>query len=235
MEEFLDSFTATPSRAVDFQKDLWPMLTSPTMTSHAAAVVEADADRVFPRRYDLAEYLHGLIPGLGMPDPTRNPGLWAWLALLWFEQLAPPDAEGIRSPGERARWIPQMGWKYYRHLVLGPYLIYATCRDDPRRALALLHNPPHTPGELVGQLAATQDVAQCRAAISVATALYYDAERQTLRRGAGGSGPGSARRYRTILDQLDRTYDLHSISEEGLLALLPEEFDRFSPGRRKRK
>lgn len=226
MQEFIDSFADTPARSIDFQRDLWPILTGLDTTSHAPSVVQADADRVFPRRYDLAEYLYGLIPRLGLSDPTRDKGLWAWLALLWFDQLA-PTVKGSRKVGQQARWLPDSGWNYYRHLVLGAYLIYATNHDRPQRALALLHNPPHTPGELVGQLAATQDVAQSKAAIGAATTLYYDIERGAMKRGAGGDGAGSPRRLRTVLDQLDRTFDLQSLAEDRLIALLPSEFDRF--------
>lgn len=230
MEDFLDSFVTTPDRSVDFQQDIWPILTGFDTTAHAPNIVQADADRHFPRRYDLAEYLHGLVLRLGLQDPTRDRGLWAWLALLWFDQLAPVN-RGVRKIGERARWLPLIGdgRRYYRHLVLGAYLIYSTSQDRPQRAFALLHNPPHTPGELVGQLAATQDVVQSKAAIGAATALYYDSTRGAMKRGAGGRGPGSPRRFRTVLDQLDRTFDLQSLTEDRLLALLPSEFERFKP------
>ena len=226
MEDVLRSFDDQCDRSVDFQGDLWPILTGVDTTLHAPGVVQADADRTFARRYDLAEYLHSLIPNLGLTDPTREKGLWAWLALLWFDQLA-PTTKGGRKVGERAKWLPESGWKYYRHLILGAYLIYATNQDQPQRAMALLHNPPHTPGELVGQLAATQDVAQSKAAIGAATTLYYDRKRGAMKPGAGGSGAGSPRRLRTVLDQLDRTFDLQSLEEDCLLALLPPEFDRF--------
>lgn len=228
MEDFLDSFAQQPDRSVDFQRDLWPILTGVDTTSHVPNVVQADADRRFPRRFDLAEYLYGLIPNLGLQDPTRDRGLWAWLSLLWFEQLAPVTQRG-RKVGERARWLPAMDWKYYRHLVLGPYVIFFANRDQPRRALALLHNPPHTPGEIVGQLAATQDVALSKAATAVATALYYDFTAGRMKPGASGSSPGSPRRFRTVIDQFDRTYDLQCLTESGLLALLPAEFNRFRP------
>jgi hypothetical protein len=226
MREFLDSQTSVEGQTVDFKRDLHPILTDASLTSHVPNIVEADANRTFRRRYDLAEYLHGLIPKLGLADPTRDAGLWAWLALLWFDQLAPASKEG-RKVGELAKWVPDYRRKEYRHLILGPYQIFLAVADSPRRGLALLHNPPHTPGELVGQLAATQDVAQSKAAIGAATQLYYDMAAQKLAHGAGGSGPGSPRRFRTILDQLDRTFDLQSITEDRLLALLPKEFNRY--------
>lgn len=227
-QDFLDSHRGPSGGTPDGGSEGSPILTDPDCTLHVPQVVLADSARRFARRYDLAKYLGELVPQLGLSDPTRDVGLWAWLSLLWFDQLA-PVAKGARKVGERAKWIPQAGWKYYRHLVLGPYLILASNQDCPERAMALLQGPPHTPGDLVGQLAATQSVAQSRAAISAATSLYYDSSTGTIRRGGGGSGPGSPRRLRAVLGQLDRTFDLHSLSPEGLLALLPKEFDRFKP------
>ena len=226
MGDYLASFAAAPARSVDFEKDVRPILTGGDTTSHAPNIVFADGDRQFQRRYDLAEYLHELVPKLGLQDPARDRGLWAWIALLWFDQLAPAKRDG-RKIGERARWLPEYGWNYYRHLVLGPYLIYSNSADCPQRAAAFLHNPPHTPGELVGQLAATQDVAQSKAAIGAATALYYDPQKKSMKPGAGGDSAGSPRRFRTVLDQLDRTFDLQSLTEDRLTALLPSEFERF--------
>jgi hypothetical protein len=227
MQEFIDSFAETPAQSVSFQHDLWPILSDPYSTSHAPNVVQADADRVFPRRYDMSEYLHGLIAQLGLSDPTRDKGLWAWLALLWFDQLAPAN-EGSRKVGEQARWLPaDNSRRYYRHLVMGAYLIYEANRDRPQRAMALLHQPPHTPGDVVGQLAAYQKVVQSKAAVGAATKLYYDINCGAIKRGAGGSGPGSPRRLCTVLEQFDRTFDLQSLTEDRLLALLPAEFDRY--------
>lgn len=232
MVDFLDSFGERPDRALNFEDHVQPLLTDSSLTSNTPNAIQADAGRTFARRYDLAEYLYGLVPRLGLADPIRVPGLWAWLALLWFEQLA-PIANGGRKIGERARWLPERsGWRYYRHLVLGAYLVYETNHDNPRRAMALLHNPPHTPGELVGQLAATQDVAQSKAAIGAATSLYFDMEKGRPKRGAGGSGPGSPRRLRAVIDQFDRTFDLQSLTEQQLLAILPPEFNRYNPLRR---
>lgn len=227
MEEFLDSFAGNPARSLDFERDIRPILTDPACTEHAPNVVQADADERFSRRFDLAEYLHDRIPALGLSDPTREAGLWAWLALLWFEQLAPSGRSG-RDIGERAKWIPVIGsgWRYYRHLVLGPYMLRAAHREAPHRVLSVLYNPPFQPGELYEQLVSTQAIAQSGAAIGVATLLYYDPTKG-LRPGAGGSGRGSPRRLRSVLGQFDRTFDLPSMTPESLLELLPREFDRF--------
>lgn len=228
MQELLNTFIDAPDRVFDFDRDVFPILSRAETSEPIPNHVEIDADLSFPRRFEMADYLHRIVPSLGLLDPSRVRGLWAWFALAWFDQLA-PTVGGCRDIGELARWLPDSGWKYYRHLVLGPVLIFANNSDCPERAMVVLSNPPHKPGELVGQVAATQDIVQSRAAIGAATALYYDRTRGIIKRGAGGKRPGSSRRFRTVIDQLDRTFDLHSLSEDRLLALLPSEFDRFRP------
>jgi len=225
MEEFLDSFKTGEDRPLS---DIDEILESSETTIHTPKVVRFDRSRIFERRFDLAEYLSTRIPALGLQDPTRDKGLWAWLALAWFDQLA-PIKNGKRKVGERAKWIHLGKWKTYRHLVLGPYMLFQSNRDNPQRAMSVLFNPPHTPGELVGQLAATDRIVQSVSAISAASTMYYDFDQEKPKRGAGGSGPGSPRRYRTVLDQFDRTYDLQSMNERGLFNLLPREFNRFIP------
>ena len=227
MNDFLDSFRSGEGRPLS---EIDSILTSDDTSRPAPKIVRIDRTQEFPRRYDLAEHLASHIPALELRDPVQEKGLWAWLALAWFEQFAPIE-DGRRKIGERAKWVPDATWnKIYRHLVLGPYMLYDSNHDQPERAMALLHNPPHKPGEVVGQLASTYRVVQARSVIGVATRLYYDSKQECLKPGSGGSGWGSARRYRTVLDQLDRTYDLQSITEEQLLRLLPGEFDRFRPG-----
>jgi hypothetical protein len=57
--------------------------------------------------------------------------------------------------------------------------------------------------------------------------MYLDASNNQPKRGAGGKGPGSARRLADVLNQFDVTWDLYSMSYEEVLAMLPGEFDRF--------
>lgn len=183
--------------------------------------------RAFPNRLELARYLYEKLHVYRNAEQDR--GLWTWLALFWFEQLCPPDSKGKRKPGELARWIPALddARRYYRHLLLGPYLIYSAHRDDPSRAMALLCQPVHQPGELVEQLASRQLLITCRAVVGAATRLYYSHERGTLRKGVGVKGPGSARRLASVLMQFDLTFDLHALTPEQLIELLPAEFDAY--------
>jgi len=224
MGEFLDSLTGDSP-----QQCPRSILTDGRTSESLPVKVLVEEDRVFPRRYEAAEYLYNLLSSSALREPERDRGLWAWLALLWFDQLCPPDKTGQRKPGERARWIPEVdaSWGYYRHLLRGPYLIYSLYKDSIGDAMCLLCQPLHRPGDVVEQLASRQSLVTSRALIGAATRLYYDNRKNGLVRGASGKGRGSPRRLAEVAMQFDRTFDLHTIDTEGLLKLLPREFDGF--------
>ena len=178
-----------------------------------------------PSRFEAAELLHEhLRPlvGSGMLRPSSNDGFWTWLAARWADHLVKPNGR----VGELARWVSQLGnsRRYYRHLLAAPYLLYAAHADGPERVRFLLSNPLHTPGELAGQVGATTGLASSKAALEVASALYWDAEAGAPRRGVRSKGSGSARRLARVMNQFERTYSLVDIEGPGLRALLPDEF-----------
>jgi hypothetical protein len=178
-------------------------------------------------RFEFAKYLDSKLTDSGLKNLDRDVGLWAWLALFYFERLC-PEEDGTRKPGKRARFIPAVTdyRKYYRHLVAGPYSIYRTHRDDPSRVLAVLAGPVNQPGDIAEQLASRQEIVTNKAAMALATTLYIDAAKRP-KKGAAGRGPGSARRLADILNQFDLTWDLHAMNTAGLLKMLPKEFAKF--------
>lgn len=131
-------------------------------------------EMVFPSRMDAAKFLHALLAPIS--EPERNKGLWAWLSLFFFDSVCPADGNGNRKPGELPRHVPEVGnyQRYYRHLLLGPYLIHRFFSKNPDAALSLLWQPVHKPGDIVGQLAARQELVTNFGAIEAATRLYYD-------------------------------------------------------------
>ena len=183
----------------------------------------------FPTRLAVAEHLYNLLDQAGLTGLDSDQGLWTWLSAFYFEQLCPPN----RGPGERARWVPAINdfRSYYRHLLAGPYQIYRAHRDDPLRAMVLLATPPHLPGDVVEQLASRQEFVTNSTVMQVATTLYVS-EDGSIKTGAGGGGrngggPGNVRRLVHLLNQLDLTWDVYSLTVDTLLDMLPAEFDRF--------
>jgi hypothetical protein len=187
--------------------------------------------RAFESRLDWGRYIDTLLTGDSATSLQANHGLWAWLTLVLFDQVCPPDGQGRRKVSHRARYIPTGSdfRTYYRHLLEGPWRIVRAHRDNPERTLVLLAGPLHSPGDIYEQLASRQELATSRTVLEVATSLYIDPQSRKRKRGSGGSGAGSPRRLADVLLQFDLTFDIYAMEPQGLLRMLPKEFDRFRP------
>jgi hypothetical protein len=209
-------------------------LTSEATTTGVSGNIQVDPEQLFERRFDMAEYLADRVPKLGLRDPIRDVGLWSWLALLWFEQLSPPKKRGVLDPGRPYRYIPELNnfQTYYRHRVLGPYLIFSVHKNDPERAICMLCQPPRIHPDTAEQLASRLDLIQSAAVVGTASRLYYDQKTRQNKKGATDVAgkvpkPGTLRRLVEVAWQFDRTYDHLACATDAFMSLLPAEFARF--------
>ncbi len=224
MAEFLGSLTT------DEPQDYPESLLTDEETSEPIDE-NVDVERIaLDTRLAAAVHLFERLAAAKLKNIEHNRGLWAWLALFHFEELC-PVTKGVRKPGERARWIPETknDFRYYRHLLAGPYLIYRAHQAHISKALGLLGGPLSRPGEVVAQIAARAPLITSPAVIETATNLYWDHENKKYKRGAQSKGAGTPRRLREVLNQFEVTWDLYSMSADELLERLPAEFNRFRP------
>jgi hypothetical protein len=223
--EYLDLVQTEPARLVPKQ-----LLEEP-MYSEIFGVPTEIQSKTFGTRYVAAEYVDRILAQSGTAEPERDVGLWAWLTLFFFDELCPANRSGDRDLRERPAYIPepQNFQRYYRHLLLGPYLIFRAHRDAPKRAMALLCKPLPIIDDVVAQLASRQELVTNRALIELATKLYFDPATGTTKKGAGGKGGGSPRRLAEVLQQFDVTWDLYAMQIAEFLRILPAEFNRFRP------
>jgi hypothetical protein len=184
--------------------------------------------RSFRNRFAFAAYIDDVLALAPIVPYQRDAGLWAWLSVFYFDSVCPPGPMGERKVGALARYVPHFESfrLYYRHLLAGPWFIFASHREVPERAMALLANPLHAPGELVEQLASRQDIVTCPGIVEAITHLYFDRKRGKLRTGSSSKGAGSPRRLPTVLGQFDLTWDFFSMSGDEVLDLLPREFQQ---------
>ena len=204
--------------------DLESLLVDPSLSSEAEGTIDV-VQKPFSTRFAMGEYLHGVFSTGAVPRIDSDRGVWAWLSAYYFDQLCPPNGQ----LGDQARWVPAVGdfRKYYRHLLAGPYQIFRAHREDPSRARAVLANPAHTPGDVAEQLSSRQELVTNPSVMEAATRLYVATTTGSLKPGAAAHGSGSARRLVDVLNQLDLTWDLYSLTAEHLLDLLPPEFEKF--------
>lgn len=203
------------------------MLVDPALTETISDSEEISRDRVFDTRLQMALYLDPILNNVFDGDDMNETGVWAWLSAAFFDTVCPEDDSGIRRPGRDYRHIPSEDWRhFYRHLIRGPIRIYRLFAQKPENALIVLCQHPAAPGEFVEQLAARQERITNPGIIEAANRLYFDGEIGKPRRGSAPNWPkpGTLRRFGQLLDQLDLTYDLYSMSADDLLELLPGEF-----------
>ena len=231
--EFLHSVKSDPNQAPPVE------ILNHALTSEDLGNIEINIDpQTFGSRLAAARYLHGQLSESGLAQIDSDRGVWAWLSLFYFDELCPPDKKGNRLPGQDARWIPDTGhaFRYYRHLLAGPYRIYRTHRNDPSRAMILLCGPLAQPGDIVEQLASRQELVTNASLLSTASALYLDNATGLPKRGATSTEklndrtrgkPGTVRRLVDVYKQFDVAWDMYAMATESIVALLPKEFDRF--------
>lgn len=201
--------------------------------SSEPVTADVDVEEItFATRFDAAAYLDAKFTLSALASPERDAGLWAWLALFYFDRRCPRGKGGARKVGEHARYIPQIevSRRYYRHMLAGPLMMYRAHIENPERLLALLSNPMDVAtSETYRLFIENPSLIACNAVVDVATWLYYDRERRKIKRGAGSKDAGGCRRLIEYLQQIDCTFDLPILTKDRLKGMLPREFERFFP------
>lgn len=210
---------------VEYDKDV---LTAPETTDALVDKIKID-QKLFKNRLEVGKNMFELLSQSEQGHAIEvDQGVWAWLALFYFNQLC-KNKNGKLLPGSIERWIPMdFRAKHYRHLLAGPYYVYKKHRKNIEKAMIALYKEPNEPGELYEQLCGRQEILRNQNILEVATILYYDNEKSTHKRGSASKNiGGTSRRFGLICGQLEMTWDLYSITTESFLQLLPREFNRF--------
>jgi hypothetical protein len=201
--------------------------------AYGSAKLQANVEietRQFRTRLIAGAYLYEKLQPLSNSRIDSNVRLWSWLSLYYFDELCPMRKDGSRRAGEDCRYILDSDYRrYYRHLLLGPYTVY---RLYEASAPLLLWEPLDQMGEAYRELSCRQNLLANRGIVEAANALYYDEKKAQLKKGAGvrKSRAGSLRRFIDVMQQLDLTYDLYSMTGGQVLDLLPTEFDDWKKG-----
>ncbi len=188
----------------------------------------------FVSRLQAAEYLTAVLDGLGREEVDHSPGLWNWLSLFYFEELC-PEVGGTRKVGKEYRYVltpvsdPEHFRHYYRHLLAGAYTIHNlhASRDVGR---ILLCGAVEKFDDFNEQLASRQEFVTNSGLMGAVDVLYFDETKSKPKRGAASNKrkPGTLRRFVDVIQQLDLTYDLYSMTAKELVDILPGEFTRWA-------
>jgi hypothetical protein len=184
------------------------------------------ASKRFTNKLDAAKYLTGVLQPLDSPALSADRGLWAWLALFYFDQLSPIGTDGKRRPREDYHYIPSdLRRGHERHLLAGPYRIF---KMHGEKARLLLHPRVHQHGAFVWDLGYRRDLMMNRGLIAAIDQLYWNPKTRRPKTGATTTTrPGNLRRLIAVLEQLEVNYDLFGMTAEEILGMLPAEFESW--------
>jgi hypothetical protein len=188
---------------------------------------------LFKDRYEFGVYLNTTLAPLDAAAIANDQNFWSSLALVWFDRLCPPQANGTRLVREEYRYILSGDYRhYYRHLVRSPWQLVRIHKANARLLLMAPKEgeyPLSVHGEILEQFGGRQQVLGSRRIIAVASRMYLDATTGRPRTGVAGSGRGSARRFGLVLRQLDLTYDPEQMPDDAFYEVLPDEFSKWKP------
>lgn len=188
-------------------------------------------DYTFANRFDFGAYLNQRLAAFDAATISGDRNLWTSLALFWLDQICPRRADGTRDVKETYRYILSTDYRhYYRHLVRSPWHLVNVHGEKARFLLVAPREQDHplsVHGEILEQFGGRQQVLASRPIIAAASKLYLQPDTGRPRKGVAGSGRGSARRFGLVLRQLDLTYDPTVMPDDGLIKILPEEFESW--------
>ena len=198
LQQFLSDIVSDPDKPVPLG------ILTDSATSEDLSVSLALEQKQFASRLEAAAYLAGVFAP--SEKTALDPGVWTWLSLFYFDQLCPKGKTGDRKPGNIARWVPSThAFRYYRHLLAGPYMTYKAFKDDPNRAAIVLCGPLYSPGEIVEQLTSSQEFIQNRAIIEADTQFLLLVPRLGLGMPLWRSSPSRLRAGIRVLTMRSRT------------------------------
>ena len=217
------------------------LLTGPEYTE-AVYDIQIDPDKKFETRYDFGNYLVDTFKELDFAElmSRENDGLWAWLAAIYFSQLAP--VKPLKSWHYIVTHVGPKGSLAYRQAVRTSYELV---QIHGEKAIVCLSGKMPTWGEMAESLTSRKTLVHNAGFFSAACNLYV--RKGKLKKGASSkptrpkyrkegsfTGFGSARRLALALQRLDLTYDTEIMEGTKFISVLPKEFKKWVSAKYKR-
>jgi hypothetical protein len=186
--------------------------------------------RTFETRLDVAKYFDEALSDIKLDNIDTDIGLWSWLSLFYFDEICPRGKDGSRKPGRDYRHILEPGFRYgHRHLLAGAYVSYTVHGLGEHLGQLILYSPPSVESSFYHELASRQSLITNPGVMEAVNLLYFHKRDKRPKTGALSKKqkPGTFFRFIDVIQQLDLTYDLYSMTGKEVLDLLPSEFNHW--------
>jgi hypothetical protein len=184
----------------------------------------------FDTKGEAARYLDTILKPLKAIDVAKDAGLWTWLTLLYLDSVC-PERNGKRVVRNDYHYVfePNNVRHFYRHLL---YVSWRALQLAPADNRLILRSPLNTLDAVTKEIMKRLYLTRITCIFEVLDRLYWDEKRRRPRRGITGSKERSgdlSHRFPLRIRQLEKTYDLMSLSADQLIELLGDEFSFARP------
>lgn len=187
--------------------------------------------RQFQTKFDMGMTVAATVGKENLQRLFADENAWPWLSLLFSDTTMPRKGDGWFLGTRSRHMIEKIPGRQqdqsHRHLVKAATINVARFGTHAR----VLMDRPDGQSKIEEQVMSRKadwQLSSSESFVRLLNRLYWDSDSQGVRRGARGNGPGSVPRLIKVLEQLDRTYDIPSMTPDEISNLLPiDEFGKF--------
>lgn len=179
----------------------------------------------FETKIEVAQYLHSALAPLAIEAVSKDAGLWSWLSMLYFDSLCSVDGGSyvVRSDYYYV-FEPNAARYWYRHLL---FVSWRVLQLAPKHNRLFLNSRLSMLDQVTERVMSRLFLTRIPCMFDLLDRLYWDDSQSRPRKGITDmrERPGNLRHRLPIrIRQLEKTYDLMSLTADQLLELLGEEF-----------
>jgi hypothetical protein len=210
----------------------WDLLQDPSLTEEVHPPAEVDSIS-FQTKREAATYLHKLLREIPKQTVIEDQGLWTWLSLYFFDSIC-PKRDGKRAVRNDYTYIyePKNTRHFYRHLL---FISWRILDIAPIHNQLLLDRSVASLDKISSEIMKRLYLTRIPCFFELVEKIYRDPKTNRARKGIVDTtriNRGDlSHRLPTCIRQLEKTYDLHSLTADQLLDLLGPEF-QFESGSR---
>lgn len=179
----------------------------------------------FETKGEAAQYFSMVLKPLSAAEVSKDSGLWTWLTLLFFDSVCPVEnRRRIVRNDYRYIFEPNNMRHHYRHLL---FVAWRVLQLAPTHNRLFLRSRMNTLDKMTSEVMQRLYLTRIPCMFEVLDRIYWDDSKGRPRTGITRSvvTPGDlTHRLPLRIRQLEKTYDLMSLTADQLIELLGDEF-----------
>jgi hypothetical protein len=184
----------------------------------------------FTRKFDVGMAVLSAVSSEQAEELLRNDDVWPWLSVV-FRQSLFVHSKKRGLVGDFSRHVVQAlasrdSKARHRHLVRGAVNMIVKLGPDVEFLMGAPDQHVKFEEQIMSRTERTQ-LASSREFAHAVARLYVDPVKKKTKPGSKGTGAGNIVRLIKVRDQLELNHDVDSLTADELIAMLPDEFNKF--------